>query len=100
MNTTWFVDLPIIYLNKTNVATISKQPRKFKIAIAVPPTNDVDVYCHDLGYIVILDENKELLGFNVTVGGGMGVTQYGIFVAPDDNPDLSLTLPSSSSSAL
>ncbi|KAL8276986.1 hypothetical protein RQP46_010621 [Phenoliferia psychrophenolica] len=49
-------------------------PRKFKIAIAVPPTNDVDVYCHDLGYIAILDENKELLGFNVTVGGGMGVT--------------------------
>lgn len=51
------------------------QPRKFKIAIAVPPTNDVDVYCHDLGYIAILDENKQLLGFNVTIGGGMGVTQ-------------------------
>ncbi|KAK4705861.1 sulfite reductase (NADPH) hemoprotein beta-component, partial [Phenoliferia sp. Uapishka_3] len=49
-------------------------PRKFKIAIAVPPTNDVDVYCHDLGFIAILDEEKELLGFNVTVGGGMGVT--------------------------
>ncbi|ORY64746.1 hypothetical protein BCR35DRAFT_308644 [Leucosporidium creatinivorum] len=49
-------------------------PRKFKIAIAVPPTNDVDVYCHDLGYIAILGDNKELLGFNVTVGGGMGVT--------------------------
>lgn len=51
------------------------QPRKFKIAIAVPPTNDVDVYCHDLGYIAILDENKHLLGFNVSIGGGMGVTQ-------------------------
>lgn len=51
------------------------QPRKFKIAIAVPPTNDVDVYCHDLGYIAILGDKKELLGFNVTVGGGMGVTQ-------------------------
>ncbi|KAI5475784.1 sulfite reductase (NADPH) hemoprotein beta-component [Pseudohyphozyma bogoriensis] len=49
-------------------------PRKFKIAIAVPPTNDTDVYCHDLGYIAILDDKKELLGFNVTVGGGMGVT--------------------------
>ncbi|GAA6013956.1 hypothetical protein JCM11491_003468 [Sporobolomyces phaffii] len=49
-------------------------PRKFKIAIAVPPTNDVDVYCHDLGYIAILDENKKLAGFNVTIGGGMGVT--------------------------
>ncbi|GAA5895734.1 sulfite reductase (NADPH) subunit beta [Sporobolomyces salmoneus] len=49
-------------------------PRKFKIAIAVPPTNDVDVYCHDLGYIAILDENKKLAGFNVSIGGGMGVT--------------------------
>lgn len=49
-------------------------PRKFKIAIAVPPTNDVDVYCHDLGYIAILDENKHLVGFNVSIGGGMGVS--------------------------
>ncbi|KAM0786495.1 hypothetical protein ACM66B_001953 [Microbotryomycetes sp. NB124-2] len=49
-------------------------PRKFKIAIAVPPTNDVDVFCHDLGYIAILDDKKELLGYNVTIGGGMGVT--------------------------
>ncbi|GAA6028765.1 hypothetical protein JCM8097_007384 [Rhodosporidiobolus ruineniae] len=49
-------------------------PRKFKIAIAVPPYNDVDVFCHDLGYIAILDDNKKLLGFNVTIGGGMGVT--------------------------
>ncbi|GAA6059984.1 hypothetical protein JCM10212_001333 [Sporobolomyces blumeae] len=49
-------------------------PRKFKIAIAVPPTNDTDVFCHDLGYIAILDENKKLAGFNVTIGGGMGVT--------------------------
>jgi hypothetical protein len=51
------------------------QPRKFKIAIAVPPSNDVDVLCHDLGYIAIVDENKQLLGFNVSIGGGMGVTQ-------------------------
>ncbi|TKA55902.1 hypothetical protein B0A53_01599 [Rhodotorula sp. CCFEE 5036] len=49
-------------------------PRKFKIAIAVPPYNDVDVFCHDLGYIAILDDDKQLLGFNVTIGGGMGVT--------------------------
>ncbi|GAA5982523.1 hypothetical protein JCM11641_006144 [Rhodosporidiobolus odoratus] len=49
-------------------------PRKFKIAIAVPPYNDVDVFCHDLGYIAILDDDKKLLGFNVTIGGGMGVT--------------------------
>ncbi|KAJ4473703.1 hypothetical protein J3R30DRAFT_3510969 [Lentinula aciculospora] len=49
-------------------------PRKFKVAIAVPPTNDVDVFANDLGFIAIVDGNGELAGFNVTVGGGMGVT--------------------------
>ncbi|WP_404404349.1 assimilatory sulfite reductase (NADPH) hemoprotein subunit [Jeotgalibacillus malaysiensis] len=48
-------------------------PRKFKIGIAVPPSNDVDVYSQDLGFIAIV-ENGRLLGFNVTVGGGMGMT--------------------------
>jgi len=48
-------------------------PRKFKIAFAVPPINDVDVFAHDLGFIAIL-ENGELAGFNVTVGGGLGAT--------------------------
>ncbi|KAG5647871.1 hypothetical protein DXG03_007795 [Asterophora parasitica] len=49
-------------------------PRKFKIAVAVPPTNDVDVFTNDLGYIAIVGKNGELEGFNVTIGGGMGVT--------------------------
>jgi sulfite reductase (NADPH) hemoprotein beta-component len=49
-------------------------PRKFKIAIAVPPSNDVDVFAHDLGLIAILDQNNEVVGYNVTVGGGMGMT--------------------------
>ena len=48
-------------------------PRKFKIVIAVPPSNDVDIFAHDLGYIAILDKGK-LVGWNVTVGGGMGMT--------------------------
>ncbi len=48
-------------------------PRKFKIAIAVPPQNDVDVFAHDLCYIAIL-ENNTLVGYNVVVGGGMGAT--------------------------
>lgn len=48
-------------------------PRKFKIAVAVPPSNDVDVLAHDLGFIAIV-EARELKGFNVTVGGGMGAT--------------------------
>jgi sulfite reductase (NADPH) hemoprotein beta-component len=50
-------------------------PRKFKIGVAVPPSNDVDVYSQDLGFIAIY-ENGQLQGFNVSVGGGMGMT-YG-----------------------
>ena len=48
-------------------------PRKFKIAIAVPPHNDVDVYAHDLGFVAIV-EKGEIVGYNVLVGGGMGMT--------------------------
>jgi len=49
-------------------------PRKFKIAVAVPPSNDVDVFAHDLGFIAVLDQANEVTGYNVTVGGGMGMT--------------------------
>lgn len=49
-------------------------PRKFKIVIAVPPNNDVDIFAHDLGYIAIVDANKKVIGYNVTIGGGMGMT--------------------------
>lgn len=48
-------------------------PRKFKIAIAIPPTNDVDVFANDLGLIAII-ENNELKGFNIAIGGGLGTT--------------------------
>ncbi|KAI0708867.1 sulfite reductase subunit beta [Cerioporus squamosus] len=49
-------------------------PRKFKVAVAIPPNNDVDVFANDVGFIAIVDEKGELAGFNVTAGGGMGVT--------------------------
>ena len=49
-------------------------PRKFKTVIAVPPSNDVDIYAHDLGYIAILGGDDKIVGYNVTVGGGMGMT--------------------------
>jgi len=48
-------------------------PRKFKIGFAIPPHNDVDVFSQDLGFIAVT-ENGELLGYNVTVGGGMGAS--------------------------
>ncbi len=48
-------------------------PRKFKIAIAIPPNNDVDVFANDLGLIAIIENNK-LLGFNIAIGGGLSAT--------------------------
>jgi sulfite reductase (NADPH) hemoprotein beta-component len=48
-------------------------PRKFKIAFAIPPHNDVDLFANDLGFIAIV-ENGKLIGYNVAVGGGMGMT--------------------------
>lgn len=47
-------------------------PRKFKIAMAVPPSNDVDIFSQCLGFIAI-SEGGKLIGFNVTAGGGMGM---------------------------
>ena len=49
-------------------------PRKFKIAIAVPPLNDVDVFANDLGLIAIVDATGNLSGFNVAIGGSMGAS--------------------------
>jgi sulfite reductase (NADPH) hemoprotein beta-component len=48
-------------------------PRKFKITVAVPPQNDVDVYAHDLSFVAVLD-NGVIKGWDVLVGGGMGMT--------------------------
>ncbi|MEP6595113.1 MAG: NADPH-dependent assimilatory sulfite reductase hemoprotein subunit [Ginsengibacter sp.] len=48
-------------------------PRKFKIAIAIPPNNDVDVFGNDIGLIAII-ENDKLVGFNVAIGGGLSTT--------------------------
>ena len=49
-------------------------PRKFKIGFALPPLNDVDVFANDLGFIGVLDARGELLGYDVSLGGGMGAT--------------------------
>jgi sulfite reductase (NADPH) hemoprotein beta-component len=58
-------------------------PRKFKIAIAIPPNNDVDVFANDLGLIAIVKNNK-LRGFNIAIGGGMSATHGN----PDHYPRL------------
>jgi len=48
-------------------------PRKFKAGFALPPSNDIDVFSQDLGFIAIV-EGDRLLGYNVTVGGGLGMS--------------------------
>jgi sulfite reductase (NADPH) hemoprotein beta-component len=48
-------------------------PRKFKTGFALPPSNDVDVFTQDLGFIAVV-EGGRLAGYNVTVGGGLGMS--------------------------
>jgi sulfite reductase (ferredoxin) len=48
-------------------------PRKFKTAFALPEDNCVDLYSNDLGFLALVEENR-IAGYNVLVGGGMGMT--------------------------
>jgi sulfite reductase (ferredoxin) len=48
-------------------------PRKFKTAVGLPGDNCVDLYANDLGLMAIC-EDFQIIGYNVLVGGGMGVT--------------------------
>lgn len=48
-------------------------PRKFKIAIVIPPSNDCDIHANDLSFIAIVEDEK-IVGYNIAVGGGMGMT--------------------------
>jgi sulfite reductase (NADPH) hemoprotein beta-component len=81
-----------IWLDKERVASSAPEepfygrqymPRKFKIGFVLPPSNDIDVYAQDLGFIAIADGEK-LHGFNVAIGGGMGNTDN----APETYPRL------------
>ena len=62
-------------------------PRKFKIGIAIPEDNTIDLHTHDLGLLQIWDGDT-LLGYNVLVGGGLGLTHN----RPDTYPRLSTPL--------
>lgn len=69
-------------------------PRKFKIGLAVAEDNSIDVLTNDLG-IIALFEGETLLGYNLALGGGLGMTHNNprtfprlatpvAFVAPED----------------
>ncbi len=48
-------------------------PRKFKVGFARPDDNCIDIYAQCLGFLAIVESGKTL-GYNVLVGGGMGMT--------------------------
>lgn len=48
-------------------------PRKFKSAITLAGENSIDIHSYDLGLIMIL-KNGAVAGYDVLVGGGMGMT--------------------------
>ena len=48
-------------------------PRKFKMGVAFPGDNCIDIYTQDIGLVACL-EGEQLDGFTVLVGGGMGMT--------------------------
>ncbi len=48
-------------------------PRKFKIGITAPGDNSIDLYTQDIGLVALFDETETITGFNVVVGGGMGM---------------------------
>ena len=62
-------------------------PRKFKIAIAFPEDNCVDVYTQDIGIVPVLDGDT-LRGFNLLIGGGLGMSH----TDPDTRPFLAKEL--------
>ncbi|ELP34740.1 NADPH-dependent assimilatory sulfite reductase hemoprotein subunit [Rhodopirellula baltica] len=48
-------------------------PRKFKVGIALPDDNCIDIYTQDLGFLAVIRDGQ-IIGYNVSVGGGMGRT--------------------------
>src|ERR1700678_3544805 len=49
-------------------------PRKFKIAVTVPGDNSVDLYTNDIGVVPLVASDGTLEGYNLTAGGGLGMT--------------------------
>lgn len=49
-------------------------PRKFKCAVTVPGDNSVDLYTNDIGVVPLVARDGTLEGYDLVVGGGMGMT--------------------------
>lgn len=81
-----WLDKKLVANSKSEVEPIYGRqylPRKFKIAFAIPPYNDTDIFSQDLGFIAI-EEKEKISGYNIAVGGGLGST----FGMPEAYPRL------------
>ena len=69
-------------------------PRKFKIGIGTAQNNDIDILTNDLAVIALFD-GQRLQGYNLAVGGGLGMTHNKahtyprlaslvVFIGPDE----------------
>jgi len=80
-------DGEIVHASETETDPLYKDvylPRKFKIATAVAGDNSVDIYTNDIGVVPVLSEVNVLLGYDLYVGGGLGMTHR----KPDTFPRL------------
>lgn len=69
-------------------------PRKFKVNIAVPPYNDVDVWSSDVGLIAIVNPETQIVeGYNLYAGGGMGTTHNNTKTYPRTGSSFGFVLP-------
>lgn len=50
-------------------------PRKFKTAVGLSNDNCVDVWAQDVGLLAIVEQGR-IRGFNLLVGGGLGMTHH------------------------
>ncbi|MHC5733619.1 sulfite reductase, ferredoxin dependent [Nostoc sp.] len=64
----------IIHDNEEPIYGTYYMPRKFKICVTVLGDNSVDLYSQDLTLVVITNKKKQLEGFNIFAGGGLGRT--------------------------
>src|SRR5438067_4107904 len=49
-------------------------PRKHKMGIGLPHDNCIDLFTHDLALETVVDEERQVTGFNLVAGGGLGST--------------------------
>jgi sulfite reductase (ferredoxin) len=64
----------IVHDNEEPIYGTYYMPRKFKICVTVPGDNSIDLYSQDLTLVVITNKKKQLEGFNIFAGGGLGRT--------------------------